>query len=52
VGHQPGLEANIQSRSSHAFSFDFAKFMAGPFLRETPPGENTTYFAAWVTYKF
>jgi len=52
VGHQPGLETNIQIDRHTAFSFDFAKFMAGPFLRETPPGENTTYFAAWVTYKF
>ena len=52
VGHQPGLETNIQIDRHTAFSFDFAKFMAGPFLRETPPGKNTTYFAAWVTYKF
>jgi hypothetical protein len=24
----------------------------GPFLRETPPGRNISYFAVWLTYKF
>ena len=52
VGHQPGIEVTIQGDRHTTFSFDIAKFMAGPFLRQTPPGENTTYFAAWVTYKF
>jgi len=52
VGHQPGIELTIQADRHTTFSFDIAKFMAGPFLRETPPGENTTYFAAWLTYKF
>jgi len=52
VGHQPGIEVAVQADRHTTFSFDIAKFMAGPFLHETPPGENTTYFAAWVTYKF
>ncbi len=29
-----------------------ARFLAGGFLRQAPPGRNTTYFAAWLTYKF
>jgi len=52
VGHQPGIEVNIQADRHTTFSFDVAKFVAGRFLHETPPGKNTTYFAAWVTYKF
>ena len=52
IGHQPGIEVNVQVDRHTTISFDIAKFIVGPFLRETPPGENTSYFAAWVTYKF
>lgn len=31
---------------------NYAYFFAGPFLKETPPGEDIRYLAAWVTYKF
>lgn len=35
-----------------AATVNYARFVAGPFLRETPPGRNISYFAAWLTYKF
>lgn len=37
---------------STEFTIDYARFIAGPFLRETPPGDHTRFFAAWITYKF
>jgi hypothetical protein len=27
-------------------------FIAGPFLRESGPGHNVTYFGTWVSYVF
>jgi hypothetical protein len=27
-------------------------FETGPFLEETPPGEDVTYFTTWVTFRF
>lgn len=29
-----------------------AWFDAGRFLHETPPGDDVTYFTAWITYRF
>jgi hypothetical protein len=52
VGHQPGVEVRWQIDRHTTFTVNYARFQTGRFLRETPPGENTTYFAAWVTYKF
>jgi len=52
VGHQPGVEVRWTIDRHAQITVDYARFLAGPFLRETPPGEDITYFAAWLTYKF
>jgi hypothetical protein len=52
IGHQPGIEVSWQINRHTSFTFDYALFYAGSFLKETPPGRNITYFAAWLTYKF
>lgn len=52
VGHQPGVEINWQADRHTTFGFYVAGFVAKRFLRETPPGENTTFVAAWMTYRF
>lgn len=52
IGHQPGIEVNLKADRHTTFTLNYAGFLAGRFLRETPPGKNTTYFAAWMTYKF
>jgi hypothetical protein len=30
----------------------YAHFFAGPFLEETPPGEDVDFFGSWLTFKF
>jgi Alginate export len=30
----------------------FARFLVGAFLRDVPPARDTSYFSAWMTYKF
>ena len=52
VGHQPGLEIVWQIDRHVSITGNYAYFFAGPFLKETPPGEDIRYLAAWVTYKF
>ncbi len=52
VGHQPGIEVNLRADRHTTFTINYARFLAGRFLRETPLGKNTTYFAAWMTFKF
>ena len=52
IGHQPGVEVRWRVNRHIDFTVNYARFLAGRFLRETPPGEDTTFFAAWVTYRF
>ena len=52
VGHQPGVEGVLSIDRHTTFTVNYARFISGPFLRETPPGKNIDYFAAWLTYKF
>lgn len=52
IGHQPGIEMSMRADSHTTFTINYASFLAGRFLRETPPGKNTTYFASWMTFKF
>lgn len=52
IGHQPGIEVRWQIDRHTTFTVNYARFYAGRFLRETPPGHHITYFAAWVTYRF
>lgn len=52
AGHQPGVEINWQFDRHTTFTLNYARFFTGRFLRETPPGRNTTYIAVWATYKF
>jgi hypothetical protein len=52
VGHQLG--ANVTWRINRHLSAQvyYNHFYAGPFLKETPPGEDIDYFATLLTYKF
>ena len=52
IGHQPGIEVRWQMDRHTAFTLNYARFLTGRFLAETPPGRNTTYFALWMTYRF
>jgi hypothetical protein len=45
-----GLHVDLNRRTT--FDTVFARFLVGAFLRDVPPARNTTYFSAWITYKF
>lgn len=52
IGHQPGVEVRWEMDRHTTFTINYAGFSTGRYLRQTPPGNNTGYFAAWVTYNF
>lgn len=52
IGQQPGIEITWQANRHTTLTLNYARFLAGRFLRETPPGHDITYFAVWMTYKF
>lgn len=45
-----GLHFDLDRHTT--FDTVFARFWAGGFPRDVPPARNTTYFSAWLTYKF
>ena len=45
-----GLHVDLDRHTT--FDTVFARFWVGAFLRDVPPARNTTYFSAWLTYKF
>ena len=52
VGHAPGIEL-VWSFDRHLeLTGNLSRFFAGRFLEETPPAEDTTYVALWLTFKF
>jgi hypothetical protein len=52
VGHSPGLEVVYSFDRHWTLTGNVSRFFAGPFLEETPPGEDITYAALWLTLKF
>src|SRR5262249_49300902 len=45
-----GLHIDLDRHTT--FDTVFARFWVGAFLRDVPPARDTTYFSAWITYKF
>jgi hypothetical protein len=52
VGHSPGLEVVFALDRHLTLTGNYSRFFAGRFLEETPPGEDITYVALWLTFKF
>lgn len=52
VGTQPTLQASWFATRNVTVFTTLSWFRAGPFLRETPPGDDVTYFTAWWAYRF
>lgn len=52
LGAQPQAELTYQIDRHTSFTINYARFERGRFIRETPPGKDIGYFAAWITYKF
>lgn len=52
VGTQPTVAVSwFATRHTLVFA-TLSWFRAGTFLKETPPGENVTYFTTWWAYRF
>jgi Alginate export len=52
VGHSPGIEIVYSIDRHWTLTGNYSRFFAGRFLEETPPGEDITYVALWLTFKF
>ncbi|HSF14565.1 MAG TPA: alginate export family protein [Vicinamibacteria bacterium] len=52
VGHAPAIESIFSIDRHWDMTTQFSRFFVGRFLRETPPGQDMTYFALWLTLKF
>jgi Alginate export len=52
VGNRPGGEVRWQVNRHLWFQGDYGIFYAGSFLKETQPGRNLNYWAAYAGYKF
>ena len=52
VGDQVELALGWRVNRHVTFTGDYARFYAGDFLKETPPGRDVTYFSAWVAFRF
>jgi len=52
VGTQPTLQLTWTPTPRVTMLATASYFRAGRFLRETPPGEDVTYFTAWWAYRF
>jgi hypothetical protein len=52
IGNQLALAAHVIIDRHFSYTMSYNYFFAGKFLEETPPGLNSAFFVAWVTYKF
>lgn len=52
VGSQPSVQIDCQLDRHITFTVNYAHFFAGDFLKQAPPGKDTDYLGAWVTYRF
>jgi Alginate export len=52
VGHSPGIEVVYSLDRHWTLTGNYSRFFAGAFLKETPPGEDISYVAFWLTLKF
>ncbi|HZL71690.1 MAG TPA: alginate export family protein [Planctomycetota bacterium] len=52
IGSQLSISLECQVDRHAELTLFYAHFFAGPFLRETPPGEDVDFLGAWITYGF
>lgn len=52
IGREFTVEGSYKFDSHLTLTANISRFQVGKFLRESPPAENTNYYAAWLTYKF
>jgi hypothetical protein len=52
VATAPSATISYQATRHVFFSTTYTHFLAGQFLKESPPGADVNYVASWVTYRF
>jgi hypothetical protein len=52
VGNQPAVMVNVGLGRHLSATAVWEYFIAGPFLRESGPASNITYFGSWVSFVF
>lgn len=52
IGNQPQVQLEWDVQRHVTVVAVYAHFFAGPFLRESGPGEDVDYVTTWVSYKF
>ncbi|HEY5976068.1 MAG TPA: alginate export family protein, partial [Geobacteraceae bacterium] len=52
VGSQPQVQLEWRVDRHLTFVAQYAHFLAGPFIKESGPGNDVDYATSWVTYKF
>ncbi|HEY0549154.1 MAG TPA: hypothetical protein VGF13_06095 [Verrucomicrobiae bacterium] len=52
VGNQPSVMLEYEINRHLTFVANYAHFFAGPFLKESGPGEDVDFFTTWLTFKF
>ncbi|HJV65678.1 MAG TPA: alginate export family protein [Geomonas sp.] len=52
IGSQPQIQLEWDVQRHITLVAIYAHFLAGPFLRDSGPGEDVDYVTTWITYKF
>lgn len=52
VGTQPAVQGEWRANRHLTLTANYTRFFAGPFLKETPPGQDIDYVSTWATFKF
>jgi hypothetical protein len=52
VGSQPALTVTWVLNRHLTIAFDYEHFLAGPFIRETGPGDDVSFLAGWFEVTF
>jgi len=52
VGAQPSARVDWPFQRHWTYTLIVSGFKTGRFLKETPPGNSTSYVTTWLTFKF
>ena len=52
IGSQPEINLLFRLDRRSSITVDYAQFITGRYLQETPPGQNIQYLGAWFTFVF
>lgn len=52
VGMMPSLKLDWRFSRHLTYTATYSRFLAGRFLKETPPGKDIEYVTTWLTFRF